>query len=287
MEQLVYINGKIVARDRAAVPALDRGLLYGYGLFETMHSYNGRVFCLDRHLDRLMKSAKTLGIADGLDIAALEAGITDTLKANGLADARIRLTVTAGEGERAIGLTESGKLTTIIVAEELVQSPLDVQSKGLRASIVSIRRNSKSPLCRMKTLGYLENILARAEAAGVGCDEAILLNEEGLVAECSGSNIFIVERGRLVTPPIGAGILEGVTREVVIELACGHDILVAEENISVDRLLGADEVFVTNSIIELAPVTSIDGRLVGAGMPGKTAVGLARAYRKLALADLR
>jgi branched-chain amino acid aminotransferase len=262
-------------------------LLYGYGLFETMRSYGGRVFRLDRHLGRLLKSAKTLGIADGLDAVVLEAGIADVLKANSLADARIRLTVTAGEGERALGLPASGKLTTIIIAEELAQPSYDVQSQGLRASIVSIRRNSKSPLCRMKTLGYLENMLARAEAAGVGCDEAILLNEEGLVAECSASNIFIVERGRLVTPPIGAGILEGVARGVVIELAGGLDISVAEENITVDRLLGVDEVFITNSIIELAPVTSIDGKVVGAGRSGTKTANLVNAYRKVALAGIR
>jgi branched-chain amino acid aminotransferase len=139
----------------------------------------------------------------------------------------------------------------------------------------------------MKTLGYLENMLARAEAAGVGCDEAILLNEEGLVAECSASNIFIVERGRLVTPPIGAGILEGVARGVVIELAGGLDISVAEENITVDRLLGVDEVFITNSIIELAPVTSIDGKVVGAGRSGTKTANLVNAYRKVALAGIR
>ena len=287
MEHLVYINGKIVASERAVVPALDRGLLYGYGLFETMRSYGGRVFCLDRHLARLMRSAKALGIADALDVAALEAGIADTLKANCLADARVRLTVTAGEGERGISPPSSGELTTIIIAEELASPTADTQSKGLRASIVSIRRNSESPLCYMKSLGYLDNLLARAEAVGSGGDEAILLNEDGFVAECSASNIFIVERGRLVTPPIGAGILEGVTRGVAIELACGQDILVAEENISVDRLLGADEVFITNSIIELAPVTSIDGKLVGAGVQRKTTERLAGAYRKLALAGLR
>ncbi len=287
MGQLVYINGKIVARDRAVVPALDRGLLYSYGLFETMRSYSGRVFCLDRHLARLMRSAKTLGIADGLDVVGLEAGIADTLKANRLTDARIRLTVTAGEGERMMGMPAAGKLTTIIVAEELAQPSRDVQAKGLRASIVSIRRNSKSPLCRMKTLGYMENMLAREEAVKAGSDEAVLLNEERLVAECSASNIFIVEGVKLVTPPIGAGILEGVTRGVVIELAHGFDISAAEENVTVDRLLGADEAFITNSIIELAPVSSIDGKLVGAGRSGAITANLANAYRNLALSGVR
>jgi branched-chain amino acid aminotransferase len=287
MGQSVYINGKIVARERAVVPALDRGLLYGYGLFETMRSYGGRVFRLDRHLGRLMRSAKALGIADALDVAALEAGIADALKANCLTDARIRLTVTAGEGERAIGLPASGKLTTIIVAEALLQLSHNVQAKGLRASIVSIRRNSKSPLCRMKTLGYLENMLAREEAVKAGSDEAILLNEDGLVAECSASNIFIVEGVRLVTPTIADGILEGVTRGVVIELAGGLGISVSEENVSVDRLIGAEDVFITNSIIELAPVTSIDGKLIGAGISGEITERLANAYRNLVQSGVR
>jgi branched-chain amino acid aminotransferase len=234
-----------------------------------------------------MRSAKALGIADAIDVAALGAGIIDTLKANHLTDARLRLTVTAGEGERTIGLSASGKPTTIIVAEELLQSPPHVETKGLRASIGSIRRNSKSPLGRMKTLGSLENMLARAEAIEAGSDEAILLNEDGFVAECSASNIFIVEGGRLVTPPVGAGILEGVTRGVVIELASEVGISVAEENVIVDRLLGADEVFVTNSIIELVPVTSIDGKLVGEGISGTTTNRLVKSYRKLALSGVR
>lgn len=287
MGQLVYINGKMVARDKAVVPALDRGLLYGYGLFETMRSYGGRVFCRDRHLERLIKSAEALGIGDAIDIAVLETGIADTLKANRLADARIRLTVTAGEGERVLGMSESGKLTIMIVAEELPQPSRDVQSKGLRASIVSIRRNSKSPLCHMKTLGYLENMLAREEAVKAESDEAILLNENGLVAECSAGNIFIVAGDKLVTPPVGAGILEGITRGVVIELAQELDLSVADENVSVDRLLGVEEVFITNSIIEIVPVTSIDGKIVGAGVSGKVTAKLATAYRNLALSGVR
>lgn len=287
MERLVYINDKIVNRDKAAVSAFDRGLLYGYGLFETMRSYGGAVFRLDRHLNRLTRSAEAIGLAPALDVPQLAFAVAQTLDANGIADARIRLTVTAGQGGRALSLPASGPLTVMIAVEELALPSPDVYSKGLSACIVSIRRNSGSPLSRMKTIGFMDNILARDEASRKGADEAILLNERGRVVECSTSNIFIVESGGLVTPPLDSGILSGVTREAVIELASQIGIEVKEETVAIERLLLADEVFITNSIIELMPVVSIDGRAVGAGGPGEMTRRLMSAYRELAVAGLR
>ncbi|MEA1959010.1 MAG: aminotransferase class IV, partial [Chloroflexota bacterium] len=285
--RLVYINDKIVNRDKAAVSAFDRGLLYGYGLFETMRSYGGAVFRLDRHLNRLTRSAEAIGLAPALDVPQLAFAVAQTLDANGIADARIRLTVTAGQGGRALSLPASGPLTVMIAVEELALPSPDVYSKGLSACIVSIRRNSGSPLSRMKTIGFMDNILARDEASRKGADEAILLNERGRVVECSTSNIFIVESGGLVTPPLDSGILSGVTREAVIELASQIGIEVKEETVAIERLLLADEVFITNSIIELMPVVSIDGRAVGAGGPGEMTRRLMSAYRELAVAGLR
>ena len=287
MEHLVYINGDIVSRDRASISVLDRGLLYGYGLYETMRSYHGHVFCLDRHLTRLVSSAGLLGIRDALEPQKLETGVLRTLKANGLDDARIRLTVTAGEGSRGLTLPSSGNVNIIITIEKLVLPSNEVYIKGLRTSIVNIRRNSRSPLCRIKALGYLENLLAHAEASDAESDEAILLNDEGYVAECSASNIFIIELVRIITPPIDAGILPGITRGIVIELAADKTIELIQENISVERLLSADEAFITNSIIEIMPITSINRRQVGSGSRGKITERLMEGYKVLTRSFLR
>jgi branched-chain amino acid aminotransferase len=287
MEQLVYINGEIVSRDKAQIPVFDRGLLYGYGLFETMRSYNGHVFCLDRHIARLVNSAGILGIREALEPQKLETGVSRTLKANGFDDARIRLTVTAGEGSRGIALPSSGKLTIIITVEELVLPSPEMYSKGLRTSIVGIRRNPKSPMCSLKALGYLENMLAYAEAVNAGSDEAILLNCDGFVAECSASNLFIVEAGKIVTPPIEAGIIPGITRGVVIELAAQLGIKLAQEAVSVEMLLNAEEVFITNSVIEIMPIYSVDGGMVGAGARGKVTERLTEEYKKLTVSSTR
>jgi len=287
MEHLVYINGDIVSRDRASISVLDRGLLYGYGLYETMRSYHGHVFCLDRHLTRLVSSAGLLGIRDALEPQKLETGVLRTLKANGLDDARIRLTVTAGEGSRGLTLPSSGNVNIIITIEKLVLPSNEVYIKGLRTSIVNIRRNSRSPLCRIKALGYFENLLAHAEASDAESDEAILLNDEGYVAECSASNIFIIELVRIITPPIDAGILPGITRGIVIELAADKTIELIQENISVERLLSADEAFITNSIIEIMPITSINRRQVGSGSRGKITERLMEGYKVLTRSFLR
>jgi branched-chain amino acid aminotransferase len=287
MEQVVYINGELVSREKARISAFDRGFLYGYGLFETMRSYSGRVFCLDRHIARLADSAAFLGIKEALEPEKLEVGVLTTLKANGLEDARIRLTVTAGEGSRGIALPSTGNLTTIITVEALSLPSVEKYSKGLRTSIASIRRNNKSPLCRMKTLGYMENMLAHTEAVGAGCDEAILLNTDGCVAECGASNILIVESGRVVTPPVDAGILPGITRGIVIDLAAKLDIELMQESIGVERLKKAQEVFITNSVIEIMPVASIEGREVGMGCRGKITELLTAEYRKLTWSSIR
>lgn len=281
MEQLVYINGELVSRDKARISAFDRGFLYGYGLFETMRSYSGRVLRLDRHIARLSDSAAVLGIREALEPEKLEGGVLMTLKANGLDNARIRLTVTAGEGSRNIALPSAGNLTTIITVEDLILPSPETYAKGLHASIVDIRRNNKSPVCRMKTLGCLENMLAHEEAVGAGYDQAILLNTDGNVAECSSSNIFIVEAGVIVTPPIEDGALPGITRGVVIELAAKLGIGLVQEAVSVERLTKAEEVFITNSIIEIMPVSAIDGRPVDSGGRGKVTERLTEEYRKL------
>ncbi len=282
MEVLIYLNGVLVPRGGARISPFDRGILYGYGLFETMRSYGGRVFSLDRHLARLMHSADKIGLDASLDPAALRQAIHKTLEANKLMDARIRLTVTAGEGERGLAPPTSGMLTIIVVAEELVLPPSQAYEDGISAAVVSVRRNSQSPLSGIKSIGYLDNLLAHSEAVAAGADEAILLNERGFVAECSTSNIFLVVEGRLFTPSAESGILPGVTREEVIELALNLGIAV-EEEIPLAQLLRANEAFLTNSIIEVMPIVEVDGKPIGTGKPGEVTKRLMAAYRELVL----
>ncbi len=281
MEVLIYINGELVPRGEARISPFDRGILYGYGLFETMRSYGGRVFSLDRHLTRLLHSADKIGLGASLDPAALRQAIHRTLEANKLIDARIRLTVTAGEGERGLAPPTSGMLTIMVVAEELVLPPPQAYEDGIRAAVVSVRRNSQSPLSGIKSIGYLDNLLAHYEAVAAGADEAILLNEQGFVAECSTSNIFLVVEGRLLTPSMESGILPGVTREEVIEMALNLGIAVEEEEIPLAQLLRANEAFLTNSIIEVMPIVEVDGKPIGTGKPGEVTKRLMAAYREL------
>ena len=283
MGELVYINGELVSRAEARISAFDRGYLYGYGLFETMRSYNGRVFALDRHLARLMRSARQLALDTALDLTELERGVYRTLEANDLSDARIRLTVTAGEGERGLSLPSGGSLTIVIVAEGLVLPTPQAYEKGLRAVVVSTRRNSQSALSGIKSIGYLDSLIARHEAAAASADEAILLNDRGLVAECSTSNIFLVYKRRLLTPSVKCGILPGITREVVLELANELKIPAVEAEIRLDDLYKASEAFVTSSIIEIMPIAEVDGKSIGSGKPGEVTKRLTAAYRQLVL----
>ncbi len=283
MKELVYVNGALVPRAGARISPFDRGILYGYGLFETMRSYRGYVFGLDRHLARLMHSACKIGLDGGLDPIELRQAIYKTLEANERPDARIRLTVLAGEGERGLTLPTTGKLTIIIVAEKLVLPPPQAYKEGLCAVVVSTRRNSHSLLSGIKSTNYLDSLVAQSEASAAGADQAILLNEQGFVAECSTSNIFLVVGGKLLTPSVDSGILPGVTREEVIELALNLGVAVVEEEISLAVLLRADEAFMTNSIIEIMPITAVDGKPVGSGMVGEITEKLMGAYRELVL----
>ena len=285
MVETVYLNGALVPRGKASISPFDRGFLYGYGLFETMRSYGGRVFRIDRHLARLMHSAERLGLASGLDPVELEQAIYKTLDANRLLDARIRLTVAAGEGERELEPPTSGTLTIMVAAEKLTL-PSHIYQQGIRTAIVSTRRNSQSPLPAIKSLNYLEGLIARAEAAALGVDEAIMLNDRGYVSECSSSNIFMVAAGKLLTPSLESGILPGITREVVLELAHELGIEEMEGEIPPSDLLRADEVFITTSVREVVPVVTVDGRPVGLGKPGEVTIRLMTAYKELIQREL-
>jgi len=275
VSELVHLNGTLVPRSDARIAALDYGFLYGYGLFETMRAYGGRVFRLDRHLDRLAGSAERLGIP--VETPALKDAIVETIRASELGDARARLTVSIGEGGTVPDPASCGKPTVLVVAGQYQPFPDEVYQKGFRAVVSSARRNSQSPLSGMKSLNFLESMLARQEARAAGVDEAILLNERGLLTEASMSNLFLVTAGVVRTPDLSCGVLPGIAREAVLELALEA---IQMDSLQLDDLRQADEAFLTNSVMEVMPLTEVEGKPVGSGRPGAVTRKVAGEYRE-------
>ncbi|UCB42613.1 MAG: aminotransferase class IV [Dehalococcoidales bacterium] len=279
MSEIVYLNGSLVPREDARISVMDYGFLYGYGLFETMRAYGGRIFRLERHLERLAGSAAKLGIA--VDKSVLESAVMDTIKANRLSEARIRLTVSIGEGGTVPDPASCGQPTVLVVVSHYQPLPQEVYEKGYRAIVSSVRRNSQSPLAAMKSLSYLESMLVRQEARAAGVDEAICLNGEGMLAEASTSNIFLVGDGALKTPSVSSGGLPGVTRETVLEIAGKLGITTMEDDITFKELIQAEEAFLTNSVIEIMPLVEIDGKPIGSGTPGEITRKLMAGYKEM------
>ena len=279
MSEIVHLNGSLIPRSQARISALDYGFLYGFGLFETMRAYGGQVFRLDSHLNRLARSAEILGLP--IEALDLKGAVRDTIQANKLSDARVRITISIGEGGMVPDPSTCRQPTVLILAGPYKPYPEQVYEKGFRAVVSSIRRNSQSPLSRLKSANYLENMLAKQEARAAGVDEAICLNEKGLLAEASMSNIFLVNDGILRTPGEESGILPGITREVVLELAPQLGINTFEQDIRLDELFQAQEAFLTNSLMEIMPLTEIDGKPVGSGEPEPVTRRLMANYKKL------
>ena len=286
MTEIVYLNGRLVPRSEARLSPFDHGFLYGYGLFETVRAYDGRVFRLDSHLTRLRCSAESIGLTHSVLTTeegkqSLKAACLATLEANELKDARIRLTVSAGEGDMTPDTHTCPEPTVLITARNLDPLPPEKYETGFKAAVSFLRRNSQSPLSRLKSTCYLENVLARTTARASGYDEAILLNEQGYLAEGSTTNIFVVSHGELITPSFESGVLPGITREVVLEIARSSTMRVVERLVHLNDLVEAQEAFVTNSILELMPLVSIEGNPIGTGKPSKLTKDLLFAYRKL------
>jgi len=286
MDEIVYLNGQLVPRSEAKLSPFDHGFLYGYGLFETMRAYNGRIFRLDSHLTRLRCSAESIGLTHSILTTdegeqSLKAACMATLEANKLKNARVRVTVSAGEGDMTPDPTTCSSPTVLITARNLAPSPPEKYETGFKAAISSLRRNSQSPLSRLKSTCYMENILARTAARAAGCDEAIFLNEQGYLAEGSMTNVFLVSYGELITPCFESGVLPGITRDAVLEIARTSNLKATERWVELNELIEAQEAFVTNSVLELMPLVSVEGRLIGSGKPGKLTRDLLFAYRKL------
>jgi branched-chain amino acid aminotransferase len=282
VDEYVYLNGRIVPAAEARVSVFDAGFSHSAGLFETMRAYGGRVMRLRDHLDRLARSAGTLELQIPVDPAALSDAMADVLAANNLADARIRLTVTSGRVPRQVDPPEAVPAPTTLVAAEPVRAyPAELYRTGMRVCICPYKQNRLDPLCGHKTLAYLPRLLAMRDAAERKCQESLWFTTENRLAEGSVSNAFVVRDARLVTPPLDTPVLPGTVRKAVLELAGRAGMTVAEEQIDINALLAADEVFLTGSVLEIMPVTSIERHQVGKGVPGEVTRALHEQYREL------
>jgi len=279
----VYLNGKLVEKEEAKISVFDHGLLYGDGVFEGIRAYAGKVFSLDEHLDRLYNSARAIMLNIPLTKEELKKAILTTLRENKLSDAYIRLVVTRGSGDLGLDPKKCPSPGIIIITDKIVLYPEDYYSKGLEVVTVATKRNLPEALNpAIKSLNYLNNILAKIEAGLRGSPEAIMLNKDGFVAECTGDNIFIAKNNTLFTPPTHIGVLEGITRNVVMKLAREKlRIMVKEDVFTQYELYTAEECFLTGTAAEIVPVVKIDGRIIGEGKPGKITLRLMEEFHQL------
>jgi len=282
MPRIIFMNDKLVPEDEARVSVFDHGLLYGDGVFEGLRSYAGKVFRLDAHLDRLWASARAICLEIPLAKEAVAKAVIDTLAANKLSDGYIRLVVTRGAGSLGLDPNRTKNPQVIVIADTISLYPAEFYEQGLRIVTAATQRTQSAALSpRIKSLNYLNNIMAKLEGLQAGCVEALMLNHKGEVAECTGDNIFIVRSGRLLTPPPDAGILEGITRNAVMELAVAGGIDCREATLTRHDLYTADECFLTGTAAEVIPVVEIDGRKIGAGKPGPVTTRLKSDFHKL------
>ena len=283
MSLKVYIDGKLYDKEDAKISVFDHGLLYGDGVFEGIRSYGGKVFRLDAHLDRLWNSAKAIHLAIPISRQQMAEAIRQTLAVNSIQDGYIRVVVTRGSGTLGLDPNRCTHPQVIVITDKIALYPEEFYRKGLEIVTASTMRNHPAALNpRIKSLNYLNNILAKIEGHQAGCVEALMLNHKGEVAECTGDNIFVVRDGRLLTPPIDAGTLEGVTRQAVLDLARQAGIAAAEIALTRHDVYIADECFLTGTAAEIVPVVKVDARPIGDGRPGPITRDLMERFHKLA-----
>jgi branched-chain amino acid aminotransferase len=276
MSLKVCINGVLYNKEDAKISVYDHGLLYGDGVFEGIRSYHGKVFRLDEHLERLWNSAKAIWLEIPMTREHMGRAVYDTLRVNNIRDGYIRLVVTRGAGTLGLDPNRTSDPQVIIITDHIALYPEELYRNGLEIVTVS---TALSP--RVKSLNYLNNILAKIEGLKAGCVEALMLNHKGEIAECTGDNIFLVSRGQLLTPPIDAGILEGITRDAVIELAGQAGLQVREIPLTKHDVYIADECFLTGTAAEVIPVVKVDSRRIGDGTPGPVTRDLTERFRQL------
>jgi branched-chain amino acid aminotransferase len=282
MGLIIYLDGKFVPEEEAVVSVFDHGLLYGDGVFEGIRAYNNRVFKLTEHINRLYDSAHTISLEIPLEPKEMHEVILETCRRNNLKNGYIRPVVTRGVGDLGLDPRKCPRPTIFCISDSIQLYPEELYQKGLTLITVATRQNLSEALNpRVKSLNYLNNILAKIEANLFNVPEAVMLNQEGYVAEASGDNIFIVKDGILITPPSYAGILEGVTRNTVIELARAKGIKVKESLFTRHDIYNAAECFLTGTAAEVIPAVKLDGRLIGNGYPGEITKELITAFRQL------
>ena len=278
----IYINGNFYAKEEAKISVLDHGLLYGDGVFEGIRVYEGKVFRLKEHLDRLYESAKYIMLQIPLAQEKLTEAVLETVRRNKLPNAYIRLIVTRGVGTLGLDPFLCKKSQIIIIVDKIQLYPKEFYEKGLEIITSSIIRTPEAALSpRVKSLNYLNNIMAKIEAVHAGVPESVMLSSEGFVVECTGDNIFVVRRNELFTPPSSSGILEGVTRGCVIDIARNLGYTVVEKFLTRHDLYTADELFLTGTAAEVVPAVILDKRLIGNGKPGTITLKLVKQFKEL------
>ncbi|MGE3313848.1 MAG: branched-chain-amino-acid transaminase [Planctomycetaceae bacterium] len=282
MSQKVYISGQLLSKDDAKISVYDHGLLYGDGVFEGIRVYGGKVFLLAEHVKRLYESANAIRLEIPMTPAEMTKAVEETVAANGIKDGYVRLVVTRGAGTLGLDIRRTANPQVIIIADTITLYPQEIYDKGMALITASTIRNHPQALSpRIKSLNYLNNIMAKIEGTDAGTVEALMLNHKGEVAECTGDNIFIVKNGVVRTPPTDAGILEGITRDAVIKLAREAKITVQELPMTRHDIYVADECFLTGTAAEVIAVTSLDGRKIGDGTPGPVTRKLLQLFREL------
>jgi branched-chain amino acid aminotransferase len=281
-ESKVYVDGKFFPEAEAKVSVFDHGLLYGDGIFEGIRFYNGRVFRLEEHLDRLWDSARSICLEIPMTPSEMTEALLETVRQNGLREGYIRLLVTRGVGNLGLNPAQCKQPSVIIIVATIALYPREVYENGLTVVTCATRRTNPSALNpAVKSLNYLNNVMARIEANLAGADEALMLNDAGNVAECTADNVFVVKRGQIFTPPIAAGALRGITRSVVFDIAAELGIKITETDITRHDVFIADECFLTGTAAELIPVIKADGRMIGTGKPGPITARMIERFREM------
>ncbi|RLS37484.1 MAG: branched-chain-amino-acid transaminase [Planctomycetota bacterium] len=283
MSQQIFLNDRLVPAEQAMVSVYDHGLLYGDGVFEGIRVYNKRVFLLAEHVERLYESARAIRLEIPMPQAQMAEAVEKTCAANSIVDGYVRLVVTRGAGALGLDIRKTANPQVIVIAATIKLYSEELYQQGLKIITASTIRNHPGALSpRIKSLNYLNNILAKIEGTDAGCEETLMLNHKGDIAECTGDNIFIVKRGILKTPPTDAGILEGITRNCVVQLAEKASIPVQEVTLQRHDVYTADECFLTGTAAEVIAVVEIDGRKIGAGVPGPITQDLRQRFQKFA-----
>ena len=280
---LIYLDGKLVPEADAKISVFDHGLLYGDGVFEGIRIYNGRIFKIEEHLVRLYESARSICLNIPLTFAEMEKAALDTVAANGLRDGYIRLVVTRGVGSLGLNPYQCPKASVFIIAGTISLYPAEKYAVGLTMITCATRRPAPAALSpQIKSLNYLNNVMAKIEAIQGGGEEGIMLNEQGYVAECTGDNVFVVKRGEVFTPPVSAGGLDGITRRIVMGLLKEMDVPCHEVNMTRHDIFTADECFLTGTAAEVIAAVELDRRMIGNGKPGALTNKLIERFKALA-----